>query len=33
MNTNESDVMTLSVWNDEEIVFTEIDMVPPDSEE
>jgi len=33
MNTNEADVMTLAVWNDEEIVFSEIDIVPPDSEE
>jgi len=33
MNTNEADVMTLAVWNDEEIVFSEIDMVPVDSEE
>ncbi len=33
MNTNEADVMTLAVWNDKEIVFSEIDIVPPDSEE
>ncbi len=33
MNTNEADVMTLCIWNDEEIMFTEIDIVPPDTEE
>lgn len=33
MNTNEADVMTLSVWNDKEIAFTEVDIVPPDSED
>jgi hypothetical protein len=33
MNTNEADVMTLAVWNDDEIVFSEIDIVPPDLEE
>jgi hypothetical protein len=33
MNTNEADVMTLCVWNDEEIVFSEIDIVPSDTEE
>jgi len=33
MNTNEADVMTLCVRNDEEIVFSEIDIVPSDTEE
>ena len=33
MNTNEADVMTLCVWNEKEIVFTEVDIVPPDSED
>jgi len=33
MNTNEADVMTLAVWNDNEIFYTEVDIVPPDTEE
>jgi len=33
MNTNEADVMTLAIWNDKEIFYTEVDIIPPDTEE